>query len=240
MPVAPSPRRTGFSLIEVVLALGVVAVAVLALIGLLGSTFSSAREVALQHKAIDAITVLDGAMQTPRSIPNLTGASQNDSDFDRLYKSLRLNGRQYVDFIVMQKSQPGTVGSGAVATPAIPAVVCINQSNPALDTVLAGSGDYANSNPNTMMRLRVRLSSLLQGKLFKLNPATFEPLSTPWNMGTDLPATPDEYALAYLPLTVEVFPCDFTDATKPEVMENGTVTQPGIKPTLTQTVVINR
>lgn len=237
MPLA-SPTRRGFSLIEVVLALGVVAVAVLALIGLMSSTFGTAREVAMQHKAINAINALDGALQNPRSIANIAPDLTKPA-FDQIFRSLNqpLDERTPTDFLVFLKTKPGTPGKGGLNTAAVPAVVKLTGAAPTMDTVLAdiaagGTATYAGAETDSFLRLRVKLSPLMKGKLYQLDPATFEPKPTTWNSET-IGANPDEFALAYLPLLIEVYSTDLSDNTDPDK-------HPELKPILTQTLVINR
>lgn len=233
----PRKRRAGFSLVEVVLALGVVAAAVLALIGILGATFSSAREIAMQHKAINAVTQLDGALQSAGGIVNLPKGDAADSPFNRVYKALAskgaLDGNNFVDFFVYQKTKEG---SDNKPTPAVPVIF------------LPANGQFTISDSKaplhegidtaSVFRLRVRLSQLLKGKLYKLNQTTYEPDNAVWTVGQSLGANPDEYALAYLPLSVEIYPHDFTDATNPGTAAEAATTK--VTPVLTAPVVINR
>lgn len=233
-------RRRAFSLIEVVIALGVVAVAVLALIGLMGSTFGTAREVALQHKAINAFSALDGALQNPRSIAGLSPDITKPA-FDQVFRALQpLDDRTPTDFLVFLKTKVGTVGKGALGTAAVPAVVKLTGPTPTLDTINADGADttgkatYSGAETDSFFRLRVRVSPLMKGKLYQLDPATYEPRQTTWNggsVGTD----PDQYALAYLPLIVDIYPVDLSnpDGTDPD--KNTQLT-----PVFSQTLVINR
>jgi type II secretory pathway pseudopilin PulG len=239
-PISTSRKHSaGFSLVEVVLALGVVSAAVLALIGILGSTFTSAREIALQHRAINAITQIDGALQSASGIVDLQTGDPADSPFNRIYKALAtkgaLDGTNFVDFFVYQKTQE----------------TADNKPTPAVSFIfLPASGQFtlieAKTDPKhdgidtaSVFRMRVRLSQLLKGKMYKLNPATYEADSAAtWAVGQSLSATPDEYALAYLPLSVEIYPHDFTDATNPGAAAEAATTR--VLPLLTSPVVINR
>lgn len=236
MQLSPTPRkpRRGFSLIEVVLALGVVSASVLALIGILGSTFSSAREIALQHRAINAVTQLDGAFQSASGILDLPLGNPGDPAFDRIYKALSdkgaLDGNKFVDIFVYQRNDD--------RSPAVPVVYMPASGQFKIEEAKSDS-KHAGIDTSTVFRMRVRLSLLMTGKLYKLDTSTYEASpSITWNPGTPLPKTSDEYALAYLPLSIEIFPHDFSEGTDPG--PNTDVTKELVKPILTQTVVINR
>lgn len=241
-PVSFRHRRPGFSLIEVVLALGVVAVAVLALIGLMGTTFTSARQVALQHKAINAITVLDGALQNPKSIDGLSLDAAATNAFDQLFTSTLkdLDLSKAKNFLIFNKSPKGVAGKGGVSAIYTPAVVALSgDSLPPLSQVQSeafqadtNKTSFAGADTSAMFLMRVKLSPLLVGKIYKLNSATFEPTSDTYQTGS-IGSKPDDYALAYVPLVVEVYPVDLTDSTDP-------FKNTDIKPVLTQTVVVNR
>lgn len=244
MPTAPRQtltRRPGFSLIEVVLALGVVAAAVLSLIGLMGSTFTSARQVALQHGAINAVTVLDGALRNPKSITDITITDPDANAFDQLFETLRqIDLTKTKSFLVFNKNPNNrTAGKGAIAL-AIPTVVALTGDTlPTIAEVQGKSGQadtnasaYAGADLASMFLMRVKISPLLKGKIYQLDPATYEPKSTTYATGS-IGAKPEDYALAYVPLAVDIYPVDLTEATDP-------VKNTEIKPLFTQTIVVNR
>jgi type II secretory pathway pseudopilin PulG len=72
-----SKSRSGFSLVEVTLALGIVGMAILSLVGILGATFQQADEIMQTNRALAAATRLIGAFDNPRSIVCLNGDSNN-------------------------------------------------------------------------------------------------------------------------------------------------------------------
>ena len=63
----PSARR-GFSLVEVTLAIGIVGVAILSLVGILGSTFQQVDDIMQTNRALSGVTRLVAALDNPRSI----------------------------------------------------------------------------------------------------------------------------------------------------------------------------
>ena len=74
----PSSSRRGFSLVEVTLAIGIVGMAILSLVGILGSTFQQVDDIMQTNRALSGVTRLIGALDNPRSIVYLdatTGAT---------------------------------------------------------------------------------------------------------------------------------------------------------------------
>ena len=74
----PSTTRRGFSLVEVTLAIGIVGMAILSLVGILGSTFQQVDDIMQTNRALSGVTRLIGALDNPRSIVYLnstTGAT---------------------------------------------------------------------------------------------------------------------------------------------------------------------
>jgi type II secretory pathway pseudopilin PulG len=62
------PARPGFSLVEVTLAIGIVGVAILSLVGILGSTFQQVDDIMQTNRALSGVTRLVAALDNPRSI----------------------------------------------------------------------------------------------------------------------------------------------------------------------------
>jgi type II secretory pathway pseudopilin PulG len=78
----PSARR-GFSLVEVTLAIGIVGVAILSLVGILGSTFQQVDDIMQTNRALSGVTRLVAALDNPRSIivhqsGDTTGVTNNN------------------------------------------------------------------------------------------------------------------------------------------------------------------
>lgn len=77
-PRNPSPARPGFSLVEVTLAIGIVGVAILSLVGILGSTFQQVDEIMQTNRALSGVTRLIGALDNPRSIVFVDSTSEQN------------------------------------------------------------------------------------------------------------------------------------------------------------------
>jgi Tfp pilus assembly protein PilV len=70
-----SSTRRGFSLVEVTLAIGIVGMAILSLVGILGSTFQQVDDIMQTNRALAGVTRLIGALDNPRSIVYLTSTN---------------------------------------------------------------------------------------------------------------------------------------------------------------------
>ena len=75
----PSIRRPGFSLVEVTLAIGIVGMAILSLVGILGSTFQQVDDIMQTNRALAGVTRLIGALDNPRSIVYLDSTAATSS-----------------------------------------------------------------------------------------------------------------------------------------------------------------
>ncbi len=75
----PSTRRPGFSLVEVTLAIGIVGMAILSLVGILGSTFQQVDDIMQTNRALAGVTRLIGALDNPRSIVYLDSTAATSS-----------------------------------------------------------------------------------------------------------------------------------------------------------------
>lgn len=79
-------KAKGFSLVEVVLAIGIFALAVVALLGLLGPTLESVRAVREQNKATAIISKVNTFLQTYE--PSLGDPTETRSRFNYFYEEL--------------------------------------------------------------------------------------------------------------------------------------------------------
>ncbi len=75
----PSTPRRGFSLVEVTLAIGIVGMAILSLVGILGSTFQQVDDIMQTNRALSGVTRLIGALDNPRSIVYLDSTAATSS-----------------------------------------------------------------------------------------------------------------------------------------------------------------
>jgi len=76
----PSATHRGFSLVEVTLAIGIVGMAILSLVGILGSTFQQVDDIMQTNRALAGVTRLIGALDNPRSIVYLDSTAATISE----------------------------------------------------------------------------------------------------------------------------------------------------------------
>jgi len=261
-PASTTPSsRPGFSLIEVTLAIGIVGVAILSLVGILGSTFQQVDDIMQTNRALAGVSRLVGALDNPRSIVfvdatgetvpnnsryimeanlNLDGGNPSASNFDIAYRLLqraRDNGNNAVWLYVYDRKMVIAVADAQAG-----ATVSYNlYSNPSAMEVASCAGNSDNFSPiaantrnvvGTPMRVRLTLSKLLVGQRYQIDTVTGEPSVAKWTPGTALPVDPNLYALAYLPVVAEFFPHDYVSSTIFKVREE--------TPLLVQNIIISR
>ncbi len=84
----PSTPRRGFSLVEVTLAIGIVGMAILSLVGILGSTFQQVDDIMQTNRALSGVTRLIGALDNPRSMVYLdSGAATSSANTVYIHQS---------------------------------------------------------------------------------------------------------------------------------------------------------
>jgi Tfp pilus assembly protein PilV len=260
-PRNPSSVRPGFSLVEVTLAIGIVGVAILSLVGILGSTFQQVDDIMQTNRALSGVTRLVAALDNPRSIiyhspTDTTGLAANStylhqgmtsldpqataqpaSNFDLAYRLLRAakNTDSAVWLYVYERKVVTATSDFTGATYNL-------SSNPSVMEVASAAGNGNNftaigaSSRNVVgspMRVRLTLSKLLNGQRVLID-ANGEPSPAVKYVpgSTDLPVEPYDYALAYLPVVAEFFPHDYTNFDDFKTRSD--------TPTLVQNIVISR
>ena len=257
----PSTSRPGFSLVEVTLAIGIVGVAVLSLVGILGSTFQQVDDIMQTNRALSGVTRLVAALDSPRSIiyhqsGDTTGLAANSQyiqqgipaldpnpttqpapNFDIAYRLLSQakNTDAAVWLYVYERKVVTATSDFSGTTYAL-------SSNPSIMEVASADGNGKNftaigaSSRNvigTPMRVRLTISKLLNGQRYQINATTGEPDAPTFTPGSsDLPVAPSDYALAYLPVVAEFFPHDYTNFDVFKTRSD--------KPILVQNIVISR
>ena len=256
---SPSARR-GFSLVEVTLAIGIVGVAILSLVGILGSTFQQVDDIMQTNRALSGVTRLVAALDNPRSIiyhqagdktsmvanskylqegitalDNVPGRPA--SNFDIVYRLLR--GAKDTDTAVWLYVYERKI---VTATSDFTGTVYALTSNPSVMEVASADGNGNNftapgaSARNVIgapMRVRLTLSKLLNGQRVLINAnGEPDPIAKYVPGTTDLPLEPSDYALAYLPVVAEFFLHDYRDYND---FKNA-----GNAPILVQNIVISR
>ena len=215
--------RSGFTLVEVILAVGVIAMAIMALIGLLGTAFQQVQDVVQTNQAIGVVTKVNAALDNPRlvggeKIPGADTAAAFDAVYDYVKSA---HGTNPIVLYYFDKEidfdNPGKETS-------IPVVYRAPSDNftQTINNQQGGNG--------TVFRVEIRISNLLENQRIFLDQATYEATDATYTGGS-LPDR-ESYALAYLPLELRIFPHDFAD--------NSLSASREIRPILTQNIVINR
>jgi len=204
-PRNPSSVRPGFSLVEVTLAIGIVGVAILSLVGILGSTFQQVDEIMQTNRALAGVGRLIGALDNPRSIVYLDASNQADIDplkakylVKETALTLNLDGGNSTaaNFDIAYRLLAAAKDNGASAV----WLYVYERKIVRLEDDKDASGVYKlSSNPSVMevayclnnnltvdasagrniigtpMRVRLSLSKLLVGQRASINASTFEP-----------------------------------------------------------------
>jgi hypothetical protein len=260
-PSAHTPRRRGFSLVEVTLAVGIIGLAILSLVGILGSTFQQVDDIMQTNRALAGVTRLIGALDNPRSIvyhqagdatgvvvpykyihesytPTLdpNAATVPASNFDLVYRLLyKAKDNTAANAVWLYVYERKLV----VATADLTTTYNV-YSNPSVMEVASAQANNDNFTPigasarnvvGSPMRVRLSLSKLLNGQRTHID-GNGEPSATAYVPGNALDPDPNKYALAYLPIVAEFFPHDFTDSS---VFKNREET-----PILVQNIIISR
>ncbi len=257
-----SPRRRGFSLIEVTLAIGILGLAILSLVGILSATFSQVSEIMDTNRALAGVTRLIGALDNPRSIAyiaagetappttpkflpqgvtTLDPAPGGAPNFDLTYRLLSpaSTSATAVWLFVYDRRTVGPDKAMVVSGGTDRYDITSNPSS--MEVAYVADGNFtpemaAQRNViGSPMRVRITLSKLLAGQRVTVDTTTAEPSATRYIAGGSLPADPNLFGVAYLPVVAEFFPHDFTAPTGPTGYKTMEQT-----PLLIQNIIINR
>jgi uncharacterized protein (TIGR02598 family) len=253
--------RQGFSLVEVTLAIGIVGIAILSLVGILGSTFQQVDDIMQTNRALAGVSRLIGALDNPRSIVYLD--STNQTDLTNQKWLLDNGGSQYAKLTNGNDTAPNfdiayRLLAGAKDTSSAVWLYVYERKIVSFDNDKDSTGAYKlSSNPSvievafcdgnnltqtaaaarniigTPMRVRLSLSKLLVGQRPEIDTTTLEPKLTRLSAGAlTIPEQPVNYALAYLPVVAEFFPHDYSAFATFSTSET--------QPILVQNIVLSR
>ena len=268
MKSSSTPRlyRHGFSLVEVTLAIGIVGMAILSLVGILGSTFQQVDDIMQTNRALSGVTRLIGALDNPRSIvylnsttgltnvntkyihqerqttldPNPTTSPATNFDISyRLLRAAKTSADGVWVYVYERKVLPTTTETTIAGD-----VVTYNvTSNPSvMEVAICENDDFKQEFAaprnivGTPMRVRLSISKLLIGQRCTIDSGTLEPNGIQWDSSKDLPTESNLYALAYLPVVAEFFPHDYS---KKDTADTGFGKREET-PVLIQNIIISR
>lgn len=258
LPPKLTRARLGFSLVEVTLAIGIVGMAILSLVGILGSTFQQVDDIMQTNRALAGVTRLVGALDNPRSIIYLddsatatntrylhqgvsgldpTPTTMPASNFDIAYRLLK-DARNTKSAVWLYVYERKVLSSADEVTASKNSVTYNVNANPSvMEVAFSGSGNFtpvqasARNVVGVPMRVRLSLSKLLIGQRYTVDATTLEPTSAVWT-GTEALPEVYLYPLAYLPIVAEFFPHDYADSSAYKNREE--------TPILVQNIVISR
>jgi prepilin-type N-terminal cleavage/methylation domain-containing protein len=216
--------RKGFSLVEVILAVGILGVAILTLVALVGGSFLQVESVVQTNRALSVVTAVETALNNPEFIGGrkiLDTSAQNKPRFDAIYKYVReaVNGKKLVLFYLTTStinSQTRTSGASTLIY------------NATGDTLSRQKFTELNAT-GPVFRVEFSIAKQLEGLQVTFDPGKIRPTDELYS-GGPLPPQATEYALAYIPLHLEVFPHQFGGANKERTSQ----------PILAQDIIIHR
>lgn len=172
-------NRQGFSLVEVVLAIGVLAVAITALLGLLGPTLMAVKNVVDTNKATASMGSIDSFIQDQTPFNTVYGWLDGADAIESLY-------------VITVQDDLDSVNTRTVVLP---------------EGELEASPDRQNI-IGTSFLVNLSKSRLLDGQVVAF-PTDTNPTPPVYeygaNRGAALPADPNDFALAYIPILVEIY-----------------------------------
>ncbi|MEN9653521.1 MAG: hypothetical protein RL303_1241 [Verrucomicrobiota bacterium] len=198
----PVPRsRRGFSLVEVTLAIGIVSVAILSLVGILGSTFQQVDDIMQTNRALAAAGRVMGALDNPRTIVYLNatnegvpqntrylldapggfdGGNVNSTNFDIAYRLLRNSlGPRTATTVWLYAYERKVVGTENDKKGDNDYALFSNSSMMEVAYCLGSNLRVAAAGGRNIvgspLRVRVTLSKLLVGQRVTIDPTTLEP-----------------------------------------------------------------
>jgi prepilin-type N-terminal cleavage/methylation domain-containing protein len=176
--IRPGDNRKGFSLVEVVLAIGVLAVAITALLGLLGPTLLAVKNVVDTNKATASMGTIDSFIQ-------------DQTPFNTVYGWLDGNDAIKSVFVFTVQDDLDSVNTRTVVW----------------DPDTGAFADRQNI-IGTSFLVNLSKSRLLDGQVVAFPTDTVpDPPDYEYgaNRGAALPADPNNFALAYIPILVEIY-----------------------------------
>ena len=182
MNVNLNEKRGGFSLIEVILAMGVFTLAIVALIGLLAPTLSSVNDIVQSNRAISAVGKINGYFENYRPRAN------NETAFDEIYDWVN-DGGGTSNLYIFTWSNPDDASDQRM-------VVTDSMTNTSYDNRIQNL-------------LSDSVGPIL---VASVKPATFNAFDTidggsisSQPPGSPLPSNPDSYYEGYLAMQVDIY-----------------------------------
>lgn len=206
---AVAPSRRGFSLIEVVLAIGIFLVTVLALVGLLGPTLQSVDEVEKSDEVVSVVNTVNAFLQSSPDI------APGGSKFNAIYRAVESD--DYATIFVFRRfvgsSTDVELAIGFLAEASVDPLAELdpdtdfdNVAGPLYRVVLSASS----VTPESSLDSTTRTNGVYSLKLSKPAPDVGDPPNTPY------------YPEGYLAMEVRIYSEDWRPGYNPDQFADGT------------------
>lgn len=171
-----SKAKKAFTLVEVMLAVGVIAISITAMIGLLASITASLTVSRHQNKAMSLISDVETTLQM--------------KSFDTVYKWVQNPASPHIIFFWDEYQNPEDPDNSSLMTLSSE-IVGLSKEPPSAVHLSKGEGD--------VYRIILTLyQSALKGKRLEIGS------NSEYSSG-GLPGTPDTYALSYIPIKIDIY-----------------------------------
>ena len=182
----PNSQKKAFTLVEVMLAVGVIAVSITSMIGLLGAITANITQIRHQQKSANCVALMETILRTKR--------------FDEVFRWVANPSQPYVVYFWDEYQNPDDPDNSSLFTMSSENEGAVPSMPPSSDALENSEGDVYRANislyQNGLKGERVRIGD------------------NPEYGGGSLGGDASNYALSYLPLTIEVFAEPRQDITK--------------------------
>ncbi|MDR0535303.1 MAG: prepilin-type N-terminal cleavage/methylation domain-containing protein [Puniceicoccales bacterium] len=205
-------RKGGFSLIEVILSVGVLGIAILSLVGLVGASFLQIDNIVQMNRAISVGSTLESALYTPELIggngKNIT-VDPNEPRFNAIYRfvSEAINGKKVTLYCISTEVQNTTSSSTSEKS------IIYNASGGVLSHNTYGQLKGV----GPVFRIEISIAKQLEEQRIVLKEDGT--LEDEVYKGDSLPDV-RHYALAYIPLHVAIYAHSFSNVTNAKSAPN--------------------
>jgi Tfp pilus assembly protein PilV len=219
-----SKKQKGFSLVEVILAVGMLAVAILVLVGLVGAAFTQLESIIQTNRALAVVSAVNASLDAPElvggaRIPNATNT--NTPKFKAVYDFVKtaVDGQKVILYHFNTEINNSAGGKSIIA------VVYRSASG----TFTKAEYDEQNG-VGPVFRVEMSISKLLENNRIEFDESTAAPTDAIYT-GGPIPSNVNFYALAFIPLYLEIYAHDFGGSADQAAL---------VQPILSQNIIINR
>jgi|GEM_PF-739979 len=171
--------KKGFTLIEVMVAVGVIAVSLTAMIGLLAAIMNNVNMIAYQTKALAIVNSLESELK--------------EKSFKYVYENMGDTAKPYIIYFWEEYQNPDDMDNSSLMT--------VSSETPGKTPQTPPSKDDLENSVGEVYRVMVGpFQAGLVGEYCSIKQSDLQ-----YSLGGTLPADVEDYGLFYLPLTLKVF-----------------------------------